>query len=148
MLSMKKIAVAVLACTATVAVAQQVKPEDQVKYRQAAYRLMGLSMSHLGAMAQEKKPFNKEEAQRYADLIGQVSTIPREYFGEGTGKDTKAKPEIWSKRAEFDQKMDRMVAEAGKLSAVVRAGDMGAFKKQFSEVGAACKSCHDEFRAK
>jgi len=80
---MKKIAIALFATAAIAAVAQQVKVEDQVKLRRAAYRLMGLSMSHLGAMAQEKKPFNKEEAQRYADLIGQVSTIPREYFGEG-----------------------------------------------------------------
>jgi len=145
---MKKIAIALFACTAVAAAAQQVKPEEQIKFRRGAYEMMSLGMHYLGAMAQGKKPFNKEEAQRYADLVAMVATIPREYFGEGTDKDTKAKPEIWTKRAEFDQKMDKMVAETAKLPAVVRSGDEAAFKKQVSDTGAACKSCHDEFRAK
>ncbi|HZZ93872.1 MAG TPA: cytochrome c [Usitatibacter sp.] len=145
---MKKVAIALFACAVVAAAAQQVKPESQIKYRRGAYEVMNLSMSHLGAMAEEKKPFNPEEAQRYADIIAMVSTIPRENFGEGTDKDTKAKPEIWTKRAEFDRKMDKMVAEAGKLPAAARSGDMGSFKKQVSDVGSACKSCHDEFRAK
>lgn len=145
---MKKVAIALFACAAGAALAQQVKPEDQVKFRRGAYELMSLGMGHLGAMAQEKKPFNKEEAQRYADLVAMVSTIPREYFGEGTDKDTKAKPEIWTHRADFDRKMDKMVSEAAKLPAAARSGDMAAFKKQVSDTGAACKSCHDEFRAK
>jgi cytochrome c556 len=146
---MKKVAIAVaLAVAALPLAAQQVKIEDQVKYRRAAYDLMGLSLGNLGAMAQEKKPFNKEEAQESADLLKMVSRIPRRYFGEGTDKDTKAKPEIWQKRADFDAKMDKMIAEAGKLPDVVRGGDMAAFKQQVGETGKACKSCHDEFRAK
>jgi len=44
--------------------------------------------------------------------------------------------------------MDKMVSEAQKLPAVVRAGDMGAFKKQVHDVNEACKACHDEYRAK
>jgi cytochrome c556 len=41
-----------------------------------------------------------------------------------------------------------MVAEAQKVPAVVRAGDMAAFKKQVGDLGAACKACHDDYRAK
>ncbi|HEX7558248.1 MAG TPA: cytochrome c, partial [Usitatibacter sp.] len=70
------------------------------------------------------------------------------YFGEGTDKDTKAKPEIWTNRADFDAKMDKMAGEAQKLPAAVRAGDMAAFKKQVGDVGSACKACHDEYRLK
>jgi cytochrome c556 len=99
-------------------------------------------------MAQDKKPFSKEDAQKSADLVAILATVPKNYFGEGTDKDTKAKPEIWAKRADFDAKMDKMIAETGKLPAVVRAGDMAAFKKQVGDVGAACKACHDEYRAK
>jgi len=61
---MKKIALAML-CAAVVAVpvlAQQVKLEDQVKLRRAAYDMMGYSLGDMAAMAQDKKPFNKEEA--------------------------------------------------------------------------------------
>ena len=147
---MKKTALAALALAAIAvpAFAQQVKVEDQIKYRRAAYTLMGLNFGSLGAMAQDKKPYNQEEAQRNADFVAMLSTVPKGYFGEGTDKDTKAKPEIWAKRADFDSKMDKMVSEAQKLPAVVRGGDLAAFKKQVGDVGAACKACHDDYRAK
>lgn len=138
----------VLAATAFPATAQQVKLENQIKYRRAAYTLMNLNFGSLNAMAEEKKPFNREEAQRNADFVAMLSTVPKGYFGEGTDKDTKAKPEIWAHRPDFDAKMDKMVTEAGKLPAVVRTGDMTAFKKQVDVVGAACKACHDDYRAK
>lgn len=137
-----------LAVHASAAFAQPVKPENQVKYRRAAYTLMNLNFGSLDAMAQNKKPFDKEEAQRNADFVSMLSTVPKAYFGEGTDKDTKAKPEIWSKRADFDAKMDKMVIESQKLPAVVRSGDMAAFRKHVADVGAACKGCHDEYKSK
>lgn len=147
---MNKLAIATLfaAATAIPASAQQVKLEDQIKYRRAAYTLMNLNFGSLGAMAQDKKPFDKDEAQRNADFVAMLSTVPKGYFGEGTDKDTKAKPEIWTHRADFDGKMEKMMTEAAKLPAVVRSGDMAAFKKQVSDTGAACKACHDEYRIK
>jgi cytochrome c556 len=147
---MKKSAIAavLVAATAVPVAAQQVKPENQVRYRKAAYTLMNLNLGNLGAMAQEKKPFNKDDAQRSADLLSMLAGVPKGYFGEGTDKDTKAKPEIWKNRPDFDAKMDRMVSEAGKLPGVVRSADMAAFRKQVAEVDAACKACHDDYRAK
>jgi cytochrome c556 len=146
---MKRTAFAVLLVAAAVpALAQQVKSENQIKYRKAAYQLMNLNFNSLDHMAQGKKPFDKAQAQRNADLVAILSPIPKEYFGEGTDQETKAKPEIWSRRADFDAKMDRMVAEAVKLPGIVRTGDMPAFRKQVADVGAACQACHDEYRAK
>jgi cytochrome c556 len=147
---MKRIAIAAacVAATALCVQAQQVKPENQIKYRKAAYTLMNLNFGSLAAMAQGKKPFNQDEAARNADFVAMLSTVPKSYFGEGTDKDTKAKPEIWTHRADFDAKMDKMASEAQKLPAVVRAGDMAAFRKQVEDVDVACKACHDDFRAK
>jgi len=147
---MKKTAIAalLLAATAVPVVAQQAKVEDQIKYRRAAYTLMNLNMANLRAMAEDKKPFNKDEAQKSADTIAILSTVPKGYFGEGTDKDTKAKPEIWTKRADFDAKMDKMTTEVAKLPVVVHSGDMAAFKKQVADTAAACKACHDDYRAK
>ena len=141
-------AAVILAATAVAVQAQQVKLEDQVKYRRAAYTLMNLNFGSLAAMAQDKKPYNQEEATRNADFVAMLSTVPRNYFGEGTDKDTKAKPEIWSHRADFDAKMDKMVGEAQKLPAVVRGGDLAAIKKQVGDLGSACKACHEEYRLK
>ena len=127
---------------------QQMKAENQVKYRRAAYQLMNLNYGSLEAMADNKKPFNHDEAARNAEFVALLATVPKGFFGEGTDKDTRAKPEIWKNRADFDSKMDKMAGEAAKLPAVVKAGDMGAFRKQVHEVGEACKACHDEYRAK
>jgi cytochrome c556 len=147
---MKKIAIAalVLAAAAIPVLAQQMKPENQVKYRRAAYQLMNLNFSSLDAMVENKKPFNKDEAARNAEFVAMLSNVPKDFFGEGTDKDTKAKPEIWTHRADFDSKMDKMRNEAAKLPAVVKTGDMAALKKQVADTGAACKSCHDEYRIK
>jgi len=146
---MKKIAVAAAALLAvTFAAEAQMKPEDQVKQRRAGYAVMGHNFANLGAMAQEKKPYNKEEAGRSADLVAALCDYMKAFFGEGTDKgETKAKHEIWEKRADFDSKMDKMVAEARKLPAAART-DLPALKVAVAEAGKACKACHDDYRAK
>lgn len=147
---MKKpaIAVLVLAATALPVAAQQMKAEDQIKFRKAAYQLMNLNFQSLNAMATDKKPFGKEEAARNAQFVALLSTVPKGFFGEGTDKDTKAKPEIWANRADFDAKMEKMMGEAAKVPAAVQSGDTPAFKKQMADLGGACKACHDDYRAK
>jgi cytochrome c556 len=151
---MKKLAIAAaftVAATALLAQAQQApKPEDHLKWRKASYSLMGLHFGSLAAMAQDKKPYNKEEAIRDADFVALLATEPRGHFGEGTEKleGSKAKPENWQKRQDFDQKMDKMVSETAKLPQVARNGDLAALKKAVADTGGACKACHDDYRAK
>jgi cytochrome c556 len=138
----------IAAIFATVAVqAQEMKPEYQIKQRQAGYRVLGYNFGSLGAMAQDKKPYDKAEAIRAANLAAAVADYMRLFFGEGTDKgDTKAKPEIWQNRADFDAKMDKMVTAVKALPAA--AGDPAALKKAVSAAGDACKACHDDYRAK
>ena len=89
-------------------------------------------------MAQDKKPYNKEEAIRDADFVALNATEPKLHFAEGTDKgETKAKPEIWQKRSDFDQKMDKMVNETSKLPQVARNGDLAALKKAVADTGSA-----------
>jgi cytochrome c556 len=148
---MQKITVAalVLSSTALAAAAQQLKPEDEIKLRKSAYALVGYNFSSLAAMAQEKKPYNKEEAIRNAEFVALLSTVPKTFFAPGTDRgETKAKPDIWANRADFDKKMERMMAETAKLPPVARTGDLAALKKQVSETGSACKACHDDYRSK
>jgi len=148
---MQKITLAaiVLASIALGAVAQQPKPEDEIKLRKAAYALTGYNFASLSGMAQEKKPYNKDEAIRNADFVALLSTVPKGFFGEETQKgDTKAKPDIWANKADFDKKMERMTTETAKLPQVARTGDLAALKKQVADTGAACKACHDDYRAK
>jgi cytochrome c556 len=139
---------AALAAAALPASAQQMKVEDQVKQRQSGYAIMGHNFGSLAAMAQDKKPYNREEAQRNAQMVANLADYMRQFFGEGTdmAANTKAKPEIWKKRADFDAKMDKMIAEARRLPQA--AGDLPSLKKAVADTGAACKACHDEYKAK
>ncbi|HXF81056.1 MAG TPA: cytochrome c [Usitatibacter sp.] len=143
------LALAALGVAAFAVHAQSPKPEDQIKLRKAAYDMMGFSFGGINAMAEGKRPYDKDEATRLADLLVQVSMVPRRFFGEGTDKgETRAKPEIWTHRADFDAKMDKMITEAAKLPAIARSGDEAALKHQAKVVGEACGSCHDDFRVK
>jgi cytochrome c556 len=144
----KQAIVAVVLLAAAFAADAQMKPEDQIKQRRSGYAVMGYNFASLAAMAQEKKPYNKDEAARNADLVAALCDYMKGFFGEGTDKgETKAKPEIWQKRADFDAKMDKMITEARKLPAAARA-DLPALKKAVADAGAACKACHDDYRAK
>ena len=129
--------------------AQAPKPEDQIKLRKAAYSLMGYTFGSLDAMASGKRAFNREEAARNADLLARLATIPKGFFGEGSDKgETRAKPEIWTSRADFDAKMDKMVQETAKLSQVARSADAAALKKAVQDVDSSCSGCHDDYRTK
>lgn len=145
---MKRVALLAGLLAATIAAeAQQPKPEDIIKQRKSAYAVIGYNFGSLGAMAQDKKPFNKDEAARNAQIVASLADYPKGFFVEGTDKgETKAKPEIWQKRSDFDAKMDKMVAEAKKLPQSV--GDPASLKKAVQDTGAACKACHDDYRAK
>src|SRR6185312_11752142 len=91
------LALAALGVAAFAVHAQSPKPEDQIKLRKAAYDMMGFSFGGINAMAEGKRPYDKDEATRLADLLAQVSMVPRRFFGEGTDKgETRAKPEIWT----------------------------------------------------
>ena len=136
-----------LAIAAAGASAQQLKPEGQIKQRQAGYRVLGYNFGSLAAMVEGKKPYNKEEALRNANLAAAIADYPRNFFGEGTDVgETKAKPEIWQKRSDFDAKMDKMVTAVKALPQA--AGDASTLKKAVEEAGSACKACHDDYRAK
>jgi cytochrome c556 len=146
---MNRTAIAALLCmAATTSVQAQLKAEDQIKQRKAGYAVIGYNFSSLGAMAQEKKPYNKEEAVRNAELVSVLADYPKNFFGADTDLgETKAKPEIWKNRSDFDGKMDKMIVEARKLPQAAR-GDLASLKKAVGDTGASCKACHDEYRAK
>jgi len=151
---MKKLATVLVALTAAMAAhsafAQAAKPEDAIRYRQAAFTVMAKHFSSLGAMANGKAPFDAKVAASDADVLAVVSALPFTAFGPGTDKggNTKAKPEIWQKTADFNQDADKMKTEMAKLVTAARSGDAGAIKTAFGSTAQTCKSCHDSFREK
>ena len=68
-------------------------------------------------------------------------------FPAGTGREaapeTRAKPEIWSQRAEFEAAVAKLAGETEKLGEVAKGGNLDAYKVQFTAVFQACGGCHD-----
>lgn len=143
------VAIGVLVLGAGLIAVAQTKPEDSIKYRRSAMFLVGSNFGPLAAMAQGKRPYDKEAAIKHASIVAFVSKLPIEGFVPGTDTgDTKAKPEVWQDMDDFKAKMDKMNQETGKLSQVAQTGDFEALKAQVGETGKACKACHDKFRNK
>ena len=151
---MKKFAIATLghslAAVLSATVYAQTKPEDAIKLRQAGMKLIGYNFGSIGAMVNDKKPYNKDEAIRNATRIDALSNHPFEFFGPGTdkGADHKASAAVWRDQAKFSAAADKLSVESAKLAQVARTGDMAALKSQFGATAGACKACHDDFREK
>lgn len=148
---MKKALSIALAAVATVsaapAMAQFQKPEDAIKYRKAAFTVTAAHFSRIGAMANGRVPFDAKVAAENAALVETMSKLPWDAFGPGTDKgDTRALPAIWTEQAQFKAGADKFQAEAAKLNAAAKTGNLDAIKTAFGAVGQTCKACHDSYR--
>ena len=148
---MKRITIVLLALAglASFSAQAQMKPEDAIKLRQSAMKLIGYNFGSIGAMVNDKKPYNKDEAIRNATHIEGLASQPFEFFIAGTDKgETKAKGDIWKESDKFKAAAEKLQAESVKLAQVSKSGDMAALKTQFGATAQACKACHDNYREK
>jgi cytochrome c556 len=143
---------ALAAATAAHSAFAQAKPEDAIKYRQAAFIVMAKHFGSLGAMANGKAPYNAQTAAADADVLAVVSKLPFTAFGPGTDKGngikTEAKPGIWQDPAKFQKADDAMQAQMAKLIPAARSGSLDQLKAAFGPTGKECKGCHDDFKQK
>ena len=126
--------------------------DDAVKARRAYFTLLGANMGPLAAMAKGDVEYSAETAALHAANLGALSTMTiAPHFPEGTSKedrfgDTRALPNIWSDFSGFAGKAQGMAEAVAALQTVAAAGraELGG---GVQKVGAACKACHDDYRA-
>ena len=129
------------------AMAQFAKPDDAIKYRQSALFVMQQNFGRVAAMATGKVPFDAKLAAESADVAAFMSKLPWAAFVEGTDKgNTKAKPQIWTDKAKFNEYAEKMQGEMAKLDAAAKTGNLDSIKAAVGAVGGSCKACHDAFR--
>jgi cytochrome c556 len=127
--------------------AQFKKPEDAIKYRKAAFTLLGNHFGHLGAMVKGDIPYDAQAAAQDGDVIATVAMLPWHAFGPGTDKgNTDAKPAVWKDPAKFKEAMEKGQAELPKLVTAAKSGNQDSLKAAFGAAGRTCKGCHDDFR--
>jgi cytochrome c556 len=77
-----------------------------------------------------------------------MSKLPWQGFGPGTdtGRENRAKPNIWTDNAKFIEASKRLEMATAQLSTAAKSGDLAQVKTAFGTVAQACKACHDDFR--
>jgi len=138
-----------LAATGAHAQGQPSKAEQTLKYRKAVYQAIAWNFAPMSQMAQGKIPYDAREFEMRAGRVAALTPMLSEsYSAESSGvAGSKAKPEIWTNRADFDAKMKDLVERSATLAMVAKTGDAGKSKQAFLDTAAACKACHDKYKA-
>ena len=127
--------------------AQFAKPEDAIRYRKAAFTVMGTHFGRVAAMANGRVPFDAKAAADNAELATIVSKLPYAGFVAGSDKgDTKADPKIWTENDKFLAAAAKMQEEIAKLNVAAKTGNIETIKAAVGETGKSCKACHDSYR--
>lgn len=123
-------------------------PADIVKARIAGLRELGAAFKNVsdGLRGEPQLIMIQQSARQ----IKNTSTAIHGWFPAGTGPQpgvkTLAKPEIWSKPAEFQAAKANFARAADALQAAANGGNVDAIRSAFRQVGGTCKGCHDPFR--
>ncbi len=134
---------------AGMALAQFAKTEDAIRYRQSVMSVIGTHFSRMGAVVKGEAPYAKEGFEQNANVVATLIPLPWEAFMmAGSDKGSKLKPEALAQKDKFMELAKANQAEAAKLAAVAKAGDVNSIKPQFGEAGKTCKACHDGYRSK
>ena len=142
---------ATLASLGAAALAQAPSAGDAIKARQTHYKEIGGAAKGLHDELAKPAP-DVKALQGYAARISAFAPQIITWFPKGTGPDsglkTSARAEIWAKPAEFKKAVEDFSAEAGRFNAVAKTGDVAAIRAENMKLGATCKSCHEQFRAR
>jgi cytochrome c556 len=147
-----RIALAAAAVTFAAGVAAaDLKPEQQIETRQAGYKFMAWNMVKIKANLSGN--FDAKQVQAAANAIAGIANSGMgALFGPGTDKaigdvKTRVKPELFKDREQVGKLAGEFVQAADGLQKAAAGGDQAAVKKAFGTLGAACKACHDKYRA-
>ena len=135
------------AVTALPAAAQFAKPEDAIRYRRAAFTVMGTHFGRVAAMANGRIPFDAKAVADNAELATIMSKLPYAGFVDGSDQgQTNALPKIWTEQDKFRAAAAKMQEEMVKLNAAAKTGNIDTIKAAVGATGGTCKACHDSYR--
>jgi len=121
-------------------------PQQIVAARQAAYHLSGAMMGQMKATI-DRGGEVKGLAYGARGIARWARALPTLFPDSTRGvTPTRARPEIWDNRADFEAKAAAYAEAASRLAAVAESGDRAAFAAQFDVTRAACQACHERYQ--
>ena len=80
-------------------------------------------------------------------LTGTAKEIPALFPAGSTSPTSRAKPEIWQKKSEFDGYAKSLNDQSKKVAGLARANDLAGTQAAVAELGrTTCGACHNAFR--
>lgn len=124
--------------------------EFNQSYRQSLFAILAANFGPMSSMVKGEIPWDSARFKGFADDLAKTTTLDfMRGFPDGSQVgQTRAKPEIWSNKADFEAKLNDLRTEAAKLAEVAAGDDQKAIMMQFQATGGTCKACHDEYKAK
>jgi cytochrome c556 len=125
--------------------------KQAIDARKAVFTLIGSNFRPVGEVLQGKTAYDAEDARKRATRLQFLAGLLDDAFPDiSSSGDTRARPEIWSNRAEFDQKLKEFQAHSATLLQVASRDKSSAddFKAAAGAVGQDCKGCHESYRTK
>ena len=141
---------AVVACllSTTLALAHE-GATGVVKERMDLMKRQQGDLKLIGEMAKGKTPFDADKAAEAARDVGATAKKIHELFPEGSaGHPSDALPAIWTEWDRFTSNADALANTANGLAATLETPAGQDWKAAFQKLTDACKSCHQDFRAK
>jgi cytochrome c556 len=111
---------------------------------------MDTHLERIGQMVQGRVPYDAQVAANNAAVILALSKLPYAAFipGSDSGNGTKALPKVWSENEKFKATAADLQEKVVKMDATAKTGNLDQLKAAFGETAQACKTCHDNFRAR
>jgi cytochrome c556 len=144
--------VTLAACVAVAPVEQTViqqpqpSPQEIVAARQAAFHMSGAAMGNIKATI-DRGGDPKSQAYAARGVARWARVLPT-MFPESSATITpsRARPEIWTNKADFNAKAAAFAAAASELAAAAESNDKAAFTAKWRATGATCGACHDLYQ--
>jgi|SRR5947207_171626 len=138
--------VAAVSALAACATMSKANPDEAIAARQKLMKEQGAAMKAIG----DKLKANQVQAAVVdAEKLAETSNRIPSLFPEGSVNPatSRAKPEIWQKRSEFEGYAKKLSTQATQLAAAARSGDAQATGAAAGDIGRnTCNGCHDAFR--
>lgn len=126
---------------------------QSVDVRKAVFTLIGSNCRVLADVLKGNVAYDAADVQKRAARIAFLAPLLGEAFPEASNlgePDSKAKPDIWANRADFDKKLQDLQAHSAALVqvAAVETSNTDAYKTAFSALAQDCKGCHETYKVK
>lgn len=127
--------------------------KDAIETRRAAFNLIGKSFKPIGGILKGEVDYNSANVPELVNRLVFLNGFLHGAFPEDSNlgePQTKAKPELWKNKEDFEKRLKEFKANSENLLAVAAREKSAspAFKEAAQKVAQDCKGCHDNYKLK